>query len=171
MGIKKFRFEVVKGETEHISYAGKRTRRPTVLIRVGSLSFSKKAFLLGAALVICQLLDGLLTYLGLSLMGVHMEGNMFLRELMHVYGISPVLFVAKSLAVVLAVMLAFHAHRRRWIRPIIGALVFVYLGLAVVPWTHLIVNRVNAPKAAPTNEQPTSEYAERAKKLLSTLEK
>lgn len=170
MGIKKFRFEVVKGETEHISYAGKRTRRPTVLIRVGSLSFSKKAFLLGAALVICQLLDGLLTYLGLSLMGVHMEGNMFLRELMHVYGISPVLFVAKSLAVVLAVMLAFHAHRRRWIRPIIGALVFVYVGLAVVPWTTLIFHRVKVEKKESIDLSPKSEYTERAEKLLSTLE-
>lgn len=134
----RFRFKVVEGETEHLTYGGKRIRRPTVLIRVGGLSLSKKAFLLGLTLGFCQLADGVLTYLGLALMGVHMEGNSFLRVLMSAYGKAPVLVAAKLLALSCVVLLTISAHRRRWIRPIIGGLIAVYLGLAVLPWVYLI---------------------------------
>jgi hypothetical protein len=137
-----FRFEVVEGETEHISLGGKRTRKATVLMRLktksGSISLSRKALFLGLALIVCQILDGLLTFIGLKLMGVHMEGNGFLRQLMHAYGIMPALVIAKFAAVALVCILMFHAHRRKWIRPIIFLLVVVYLAVAVVPWMVLI---------------------------------
>lgn len=147
---KDIKFEVVPGHTEHITFGGKRIRRPTVLIRVGSLSFSKKAFLLGLALASCQVLDGLLTYVGLSLMGVHMEGNSFLRELMHAYGTLPTLFAVKCFAIIAVVLLAFHAHRRRWIRPLMLMLIVVYFMLAVLPWTYLISQmQAQGPEALP----------------------
>lgn len=140
------KFEVVQGETEHISFAGKRTRRPTVLMKVrtaaGSISLSRKAFLLGAALALCQVFDGILTYLGLKLLGIQMEGNGFLRELMHAYGMLPALFVAKLCALLFAGILMFNAHRRRWIRPIIFSLVVIYLALAVIPWV-VVIARVS----------------------------
>lgn len=136
------KFEVVKGETEHISFAGKRTRRPTILMKfqtkAGSVSLSRKAFLLGFALALCQISDGVLTYLGLQLLGVRMEGNGFLRELMHAYGMLPALFAAKLFALFFAGILMFHAHKRKWIRPIIFLLVVIYLALAVVPWVVII---------------------------------
>lgn len=136
------KFEVVKGETEHISFAGKRTRRPTILMKVqtkaGSISLSRKAFILGSALALCQICDGILTYLGLRLLGVSMEGNGFLRELMHAYGMLPALFAAKLFALIFAGVLMFHAHKRKWIRPIIFGLVVIYLALAVFPWVFII---------------------------------
>jgi hypothetical protein len=135
---KLFGFEIVKGETEHISFSGKRARRPTVLIRVGRLSLSKKAFLLGLTLAICQVLDGLLTYVGLSLLGVHMEGNAFIRTLVIAYGAAPALFMVKLIAILLATLLMFQAHQRRWVRPLIAMLILIYFGLAVVPWTYII---------------------------------
>ena len=113
------RFEILHGETEHIGLDGRRRRNPTVLIRVGTVSFSKQAFLLGTLLGICQLLDGLLTYAGLYLHGTEMEGNGLLRELMHAYGTAPALFLVKSTALVFVVLMTFHAHRRRWVRPLI----------------------------------------------------
>ena len=131
-------FEVVDGETEHILLGGARKRQRTVLIRFAGLSLSKKAFLLGAALVTCQILDGLLTYIGLRLMGVEMEGNSFLRHYMSQYGLGPVLLAAKLFATVCAVLLTFHAHRRRWIRPVILLVVVIYIGLAVLPWAYYI---------------------------------
>ena len=133
-----FSFKVVPGETEHITFTGKRLRRPTVLIKVGSWSLSKRAFLLGAILALCQVLDGLLTYVGLSILGVHMEGNAFLRSLMLAYGTAPALFLVKSGAVILAVLLMFKAHQRRWVRPLITILILIYLALAVIPWTYII---------------------------------
>jgi uncharacterized membrane protein len=131
-------FEVVEGERADIALGGARRRRRTVLIRFGGLSLSKKAFMLGAALVLCQFLDGVLTFTGLKLMGVEMEGNKFLRYYMNQYGLGPVLLAAKSFAVVCAVVLTFHAHERRWIRPLILAVVMIYVGLAVVPWVYFI---------------------------------
>ena len=140
------RFEIVKGETEHISFRGKRSRRPTILMRVktksGSLSLSRKALLLGAALAGCQVLDGILTYVGLKILGVHTEGNTFLLQLMHAYGMVPALCAAKFMAILLAGILMFHAHKRKWIRPIILLLVVVYLALAVFPWIWLISRSV-----------------------------
>ncbi len=138
MSWKRFNIRGVAGETEHISMSGKRERRPTVLIHVGTWSLSKRAFLLGLLLVGCQVLDGLLTYVGLTLLGVHMEGNSFLRSLMVAYGTAPALFVVKLIAVLLAGILMFQAHQRRWVRPMITLLILIYLALAVIPWTYII---------------------------------
>ena len=135
---KKFHFEVVKGETEHITFNGRRIRNPTVLVRLGTVSLSRKALILGLALVIVQLLDGLLTYLGLSLMGVHMEGNHFLHEVMVLYGATPTIFISKCLAIIVVVWFTLYAHRRRWVRPLLFFVVLVYLFLAVAPWSYLI---------------------------------
>jgi len=146
---KRFGFEIVKGETEHISFSGKRARRATVLIRVGRLSLSKKAFILGATLALCQVLDGLLTYIGLSLLGVHMEANAFIRALIIAYGAAPALFIVKLLALLLATMLMFQAHQRKWVRPLIAGLILIYVGLAVLPWTYII----SATSARMTSEQ------------------
>lgn len=136
--LRRLGIEVKPGETEHVSFMGKRARKSTILVSVGSRSISKQALILGLALILCQLLDGVLTFIGLSLMGIEMEGNSYLRELMHAYGMAPTLFLAKSAAIILAVYLMLHAHARRWIRPAIFMLVLVYLTLAVVPWTYFI---------------------------------
>jgi uncharacterized membrane protein len=140
------KFDVVDGETEHISFTGQRTRKATVLMRLrtksGTISLSKKAASLGLLLISCQFLDGLLTYIGLRLLGVQMEGNSFLRALMHAYGMLPALFIAKFTALILVGILMFYAHRRKWIRPIIFLLSVVYLSLAVVPWIVLISRNV-----------------------------
>jgi uncharacterized membrane protein len=136
------RFEVIEGETEHISLSGRRKRNRTVLIRVGRVTISKQALTLGIALIICQIFDGILTFLGLYLLGTDMEGNEFLRKLMAAYGTAPILFVIKTAAIALVVLLTFQAHKRRWIRPLIFVLVVVYLALAVFPWVYIISDQL-----------------------------
>lgn len=136
--LKKLKFDIVEGTTEHISFSGQKVRRPTVLIRVGTFSLSRKAFLLGFVLAISQILDGFLTYIGLGMMGVHMEGNSFLRALITAYGAAPALFAVKLLAIVFVSILTMHAHNRKWIRPLIAGLIAVYFIFAVLPWTYLI---------------------------------
>lgn len=138
MPVNPFKFEVVAAPTEHISFGGKRVRRATVLIRVGKLSLSRKAFLLGVGLILCQILDGVLTYIGLSLRGVHMEANVFLRELMLAYGTAPTLLIVKTLALIAVGVLTLQAHSRRWIRPLILAMIGIYVILAVIPWVYII---------------------------------
>jgi hypothetical protein len=136
------KFDIVSGETEHISLNGQRRRNATVLMRfhtpARTISLSRKAFLLGLALAVCQLLDGILTYTGLRLLGVEMEGNGLLRSMMHAYGLMPTLFIMKLIALVGVATLVLAAHRRKWIRPVICALSAVYLVLAVIPWILVI---------------------------------
>ncbi len=134
----KLKIEVVKGTTEGISYSGKKQRRDTVLLRFGRHSISKRAFQLGLFLAVCQLLDGMLTYAGLSIFGIRMEGNAFLHMLMEAYGSFPVLFVTKLIALVLVGFLTIYSHRRHWFRPVIAVLCLIYLLLAVFPWVALI---------------------------------
>lgn len=136
--MKKRRFEIAETVTTHILYLGGRVRDKTVVIRMGSISISRKAAILGLALALCQLLDGLLTYFGLALLGMHMEANVFLRELMHAYGKAPVLFTVKTMAVAAAAGLTLFSHRRRWFRWVVGLLICVYLALALIPWVLII---------------------------------
>lgn len=140
------KFDIVSGETEHITLNGTKRRNPTVLMRLHTstkiLSMSRKALLLGTALVICQILDGVLTYSGLRLLGVEMEGNGILRKMIHAYGMVPALCFAKVGALLSVGVLTVAAHRRKWIRPIILALSAIYLTLALVPWTLAIWSRV-----------------------------
>ena len=152
---RKLPFDIIEGTTEHISFTGRKLRRPTVLIRFGGYSMSKKAFLLGVTLILLQIMDGLLTYAGLSLLGIHMEGNVFLRELMHAYGTAIPLVVVKLLAILIVLRLMFFAHNRRWIRPLIFGLIVIYFVLAVAPWTYLI-SKVHAGggMAIPGTEAP-----------------
>jgi uncharacterized membrane protein len=136
------RFEVVKGETEHVTLSGRRVRNPTVLIRVGRVSLSRQALIVGAILATVQVLDALLTYAGLRFLGVDMEGNAFLRSLMVAYGTAPALLAVKVVALLLVCGLTIHAHTRRWMRPVIVALCVIYLALAVLPWTYIISRHV-----------------------------
>lgn len=135
---KSVRFEIVEGEREGIAYGGKRHRKKTVLLKVGRYSISLRAFQLGMILIACQILDGLLTYIGLRLYGVRMEGNVFLKELMIAYGTFTTLFCAKLFAFFCIVILTIYAHKRRWIRPFIAAMCGIYLILAVIPWIYII---------------------------------
>lgn len=132
------KFEIVEGETEEIAYGGKRHRKKTVLLKVGRYSISLRALQLGLILIGCQILDGVLTYLGLRLYGVHMEGNAFLKELMIAYGTFTTLFFAKLFAFSCIVALTIFAHKRRWIRPLIAGMCGIYLMLAVIPWVYIL---------------------------------
>jgi uncharacterized membrane protein len=140
------KFDIVSGETEHVSLNGSRRRNATILMRVQTpgrtVSLSLKAVLLGIVLGVCQLLDGVLTYTGLRSLGIKMEGNSLLQELMHAYGLVIPLFIAKLLAIVGVVTLVCAAHRRKWIRPMIVALSAMYLALAVVPWSFALWYRL-----------------------------
>ena len=141
MVLKRLKIEIVDGVTDGITYRGEKKRRHTVLLKVGRHSISHKAFMLGALLAIFQLLDGLLTYIGVKIFGVAIEGNSFLQILMRAYGAFPALFVSKIIALGLVFMLTGYAHRRKWIRPVIAVLCLIYLAFAVIPWVYIISSR------------------------------
>lgn len=85
------------------------------------------------AFLSAQACDGVLTYVGLSVFGQHMEGNPLVGALVGAIGAGPALAVAKltagSLGCVLHIV---GAHR------VIAALTLVYVAAAVLPWSALL---------------------------------
>lgn len=122
----------------HVSFSGKRVRKPTVLLRVGRRALSKRALSLGLFLAVCQILDGILTYIGLGMAGIEMEGNRLLGSMMYFYGVAPAIFMVKCAALILVGALTFYAHNRPWVRTLIAVAIAIYLVFAVIPWTYII---------------------------------
>ncbi len=83
-----------------------------------------------AAFLLTQILDGILTYMGVSIFGVAAEGNPILAWLMASYGEAFALAGAKIVAALCGVALYVLAVDR-----LLAALTLVYIGAAVVPWT------------------------------------
>lgn len=83
-----------------------------------------------AAFLLTQILDGILTYVGVSIFGVAAEGNPILAWLMASYGEVIALTAAKGVAALCGVALYALAVDR-----LLAMLTLVYIGAAVVPWT------------------------------------
>ena len=79
-----------------------------------------------------QVVDGVLTYLGVMTFGVS-EGNPLIAHYMHAMGVGPSLAAAKLVAMGCAVVLHLLSFHR-----ILGVLTLMYLSLAVLPWTFLL---------------------------------
>jgi uncharacterized membrane protein len=82
--------------------------------------------------LIAQLLDGVFTYLGVMTFGVS-EGNPLIAHYMRSMGVGPSLTMAKLVAVAGALVLHLLAFHR-----LLGLLTFLYLSLAILPWTFVL---------------------------------
>ena len=96
---------------------------------------SRTVVMLGAILITLQVLDGVLTALGMSTFGMSAEGNLLLRVLMEQVGYVTALVIAKSFAVVIVCILCLLSHRISWIKAAFSVIIGVYLIAAVVPWS------------------------------------
>lgn len=83
-----------------------------------------------AAFLLTQILDGILTYAGVSAFGVGAEGNPLLAWLMTSYGEIIALAGAKILSACCGVALYLLAVDR-----LLAVLTLVYIGAALIPWT------------------------------------
>ena len=90
---------------------------------------SREATAVFAIFVLAQVLDGVLTYVGVSMLGVEMEANLVLAGWMELIGAPGALLGAKLLACGCGYIL----YRTAWHRPL-AATAGLYLGVAVVPW-------------------------------------
>jgi len=82
------------------------------------------------AFLLTQILDGILTYMGVSIFGIAAEGNPILAWMMVSYGELMALAGAKIVAAMCGVALYALAVDR-----LLAALTLVYVGAAIVPWT------------------------------------
>lgn len=85
--------------------------------------------------VLIQVLDGALTYWGVTRFGIDLEMNGLLSRWMHEIGPAPTLLGAKSLACLCGVIL----YRADYYRPL-AAVAGLCLGIAVLPWAFLMAS-------------------------------
>lgn len=87
-----------------------------------------------AAFLLTQILDGVLTYVGISVFGVAAEGNPILAWLMSSYGEVIALTGAKIVAALCGAALYLLAVDR-----LLAVLTLVYIGAALIPWAVVLI--------------------------------
>jgi len=103
---------------------------------------SKNILILGSILAILQILDGLLTGLGMYYFGTSAEGNPLLRMLMENYGYVNALVLTKLFALGVIGALCMLASKVSWISMAFKGVIAIYLLFAVIPWTVILLTRV-----------------------------
>ena len=83
--------------------------------------------------LVTQALDGVLTYVGVTLLGLHMEANPLLAWLMGNMGHGPALTSAKVLAGGFGILLHISSVHR-----VVAALTAFYVVVAIIPWVALL---------------------------------
>jgi hypothetical protein len=98
----------------------------------------KQVIVIGISLCVLQILDGLLTLMGVSRFGIDIEGNPLLRNLMLQFGSEFILLVTKLFAILVVILLTTLAHKIFWIKNALAAVSCVYLFGAILPWTYIL---------------------------------
>jgi len=102
---------------------------------------SVPAHYLVTLLIVCQVLDGFLTYFGVKRFGIEGEGNPLLRYLMSLYEPLTVLLVVKILAIILLVILYMkdiftpEEYKMLFLVPCLYVILIFYLFGAIIPWS------------------------------------
>ena len=84
--------------------------------------------------MLVQVLDGMLTYLGIKIWGPGIEGNPLLSSAIAYAGTAPSLAVAKSIAIGFGMVL--HLYR---VHTLVALLTGFYVAAAIIPWTALLL--------------------------------
>lgn len=103
---------------------------------MGTASSTQRPIFGDVALVvflIAQVLDGVLTYVGVGMFGPQLEGNPLIAWLMAELGHGPGLAAAKLTASVFGIVLHISAVHKA-----VAVLAAFYVAVAIVPWTMII---------------------------------
>lgn len=103
---------------------------------------SREIVSLCALLILLQILDGLLTGLGMHFLGVHFEANPLLRSLMLQYGYVEALLFSKGLAICIILVLCGLSHAVHWLKYALQIMVGIYLTVAIIPWAYILCQRL-----------------------------
>jgi len=83
--------------------------------------------------LVAQACDGVLTYVGVSVYGIGMEGNPLIAWLMETMGHGVALATAKGVAGAFGIVLHLGSVHR-----VLAALALLYVGAAIVPWISIL---------------------------------
>lgn len=97
-----------------------------------------EVLIIGLALVFAQICDGVLTGIGISQFGTSAEGNLFIRFFMERWGYVPALLGLKLFAILIVGVLCLVSSAVPWLKTAMKALIFIYLGGAILPWTYVL---------------------------------
>lgn len=106
------------------------------MVNVGTAAATRRSAFGDAAVVLfllAQACDGVLTYVGVTVYGAHMEGNPLISWLMAHLGEGPALATAKLMAVAFGIALHLSAVHRT-----IALLTAFYMTVAVGPWIAIL---------------------------------
>lgn len=112
-------------------------RRPLAIFSHKRTAAAEVA-LLGLILAVLQIMDGVLTGIGVSQFGVHMEGNFLLKSLMLHMGNLPALVLVKTTAIGVIAVLCVHNWQVPWLKHALRGVIALYLTFAVIPWMVLL---------------------------------
>ena len=98
----------------------------------------RRTVVLGIALILLQLADGLFTSVGVFRFGTSVEGNPLLRFFMEEFGCYSTLAAVKGVAIVMVLILCMSAKKFPWVNSAMGAITCVYTFAAIVPWTYVL---------------------------------
>lgn len=108
-------------------------------ITAAARSLPTDIIVLGLILTSLQILDGILTGIGMSQYGTGMEGNLLLRSLMSAIGYIPALVLVKGASIALITLLCQQAPKISWLKPAFYGVIALYVMGAVVPWTYILI--------------------------------
>jgi hypothetical protein len=101
--------------------------------RAASVPSWREATIVLIIFTIAQVADGLLTYWGVTTLGIHVEGNGLLAAIMHAIGPFRALVSAKLMACVCGYIL----YRTASHKPL-AIMAGLYIGIAVTPWLFVL---------------------------------
>ena len=113
--------------------ARRRAMEPAIIRTAVRPSDRRQAPVVLGLFVLIQVLDGALTYWGVTRFGVDLEMNALLSRWMQEIGPAPTLLIAKTLACACGLIL----YRADYFRAL-AAVAGLCLGVAVVPWALLV---------------------------------
>ena len=106
------------------------------MVKVGRDGVTERSLFGDAALLLfllAQMADGVLTYVGVSVYGLHMEGNPLIGWMMSTMGHGPALATAKITAGFFGIALHLSAVHKA-----VAMLTAFYLAVAVFPWVAVL---------------------------------
>lgn len=106
---------------------------------IQSRIISKEIIILATVMVVLQVLDGVLTGIGVHSFGLHAEGNPILRSLMASMGSLPALITVKLVAVSVVISLVYLSLKVNWVPRAMRILIAIYLIAAIIPWSGILL--------------------------------
>ncbi|MBN8548175.1 MAG: hypothetical protein J0M12_02545 [Deltaproteobacteria bacterium] len=122
--------------TESFQSAKASLRNP----RIGVIP--KEIITLGLILALLQILDGVLTAVGVAHLGTEVEGNTLIRFLMEHLGYIPALVVIKTVALGVIAGICVLSSKVQWLEFAMKAVICIYLGAAIIPWGFVIAKHI-----------------------------